>query len=141
MKVLFRRYPVDSGSEEDEDTEQKVEDVVPEVVAGSAVETPEIAEKIDSPVEPEPVEEAVVPVETVASEEVNEERVEVIKTAGPAESSAMKYFIAIVALVVLLCAGTVAYCIILIGLTDYRLNHLWRKPLTMKLAMRQVIRS
>ena len=47
--------------------------------------------------------------ETVASEEVNEERVEVIKTAGPAESSAMKYFIAIVALVVLLCAGTVAY--------------------------------
>lgn len=92
-----------------EDTEQKVEDVVPEVVAGSAVETPEIAEKIDSPVEPEPVEEAVVPVETVASEEVNEERVEVIKTAGPAESSAMKYFIAIVALVVLLCAGTVAY--------------------------------
>ena len=89
--------------------EQKVEDVVPEVVAGSAVETPEIAEKIDSPVEPEPVEEAVVPVETVASEEVNEERVEVIKTAGPAESSAMKYFIAIVALVVLLCAGTVAY--------------------------------
>ena len=49
------------------------------------------------------------PVETVASEEVNEERVEVIKTAGPAESSAMKYFIAIVALVVLLCAGTVAY--------------------------------
>jgi hypothetical protein len=82
---------------------------VPEVVAGSAVETPEIAEKIDSPVEPEPVEEAVVPVETVASEEVNEERVEVIKTAGPAESSAMKYFIAIVALVVLLCAGTVAY--------------------------------
>ena len=82
---------------------------MPEVVAGSAVETPEIAEKIDSPVEPEPVEEAVVPVETVASEEVNEERVEVIKTAGPAESSAMKYFIAIVALVVLLCAGTVAY--------------------------------
>ena len=35
--------------------------------------------------------------------------VEVIKTAGLAESSAMKYFIAIVALVVLLCAGTVAY--------------------------------
>ena len=101
--------PVDSDSEEDEDTEQKVEDAVPEVVAGSAVETPEIAEKTDSPVEPEPVEEAVVPVETVASEEVNEERVEVIKTAGPAESSAMKYFIAIVALVVLLCAGTVAY--------------------------------
>lgn len=107
--TVLEDTPVDSGSEEDEDTEQKVEDVVPEVVAGSAVETPEIAEKIDSPVEPEPVEEAVVPVETVASEEVNEERVEVIKTAGPAESSAMKYFIAIVALVVLLCAGTVAY--------------------------------
>lgn len=98
--TVLEDTPVDSGSEED---------VVPEVVAGSAVETPEIAEKIDSPVEPEPVEEAVVPVETVASEEVNEERVEVIKTAGPAESSAMKYFIAIVALVVLLCAGTVAY--------------------------------
>lgn len=107
--TVLEDTPVDSDSEEDEDTEQKVEDVVPEVVAGSAVETPEIAEKIDSPVEPEPVEEAVVPVETVASEEVNEERVEVIKTAGPAESSAMKYFIAIVALVVLLCAGTVAY--------------------------------
>jgi nucleoid DNA-binding protein/LysM repeat protein len=107
--TVLEDTPVDSGSEEDEDTEQKVEDVVPEVVAGSAVETPEIAEKIDSPVEPEPVEEAVVPVETVASEEVNEERVEVIKTAGPAESSAMKYFIAIVALVILLCAGTVAY--------------------------------
>ena len=107
--TVLEDTPVDSGSEEDEDTEQKVEDVVPEVVAGSAVETPEIAEKIDSPVEPEPVEEAVVPVETVASEEVNEERVEVIKTAGPAESSAMKYFIAIVALVVLLCTGTVAY--------------------------------
>ena len=105
--TVLEDTPVDSGSEEDEDTEQKVEEVVPEVVAGSAVETPEIAEKIDSPVEP--VEEAVVPVETVASEEVNEERVEVIKTAGPAESSAMKYFIAIVALVVLLCAGTVAY--------------------------------
>ena len=99
--TVLEDTPVDSGSEEDEDTEQ--------VVAGSAVETPEIAEKTDSPVEPEPVEEAVVPVETVASEEVNEERVEVIKTAGPAESSAMKYFIAIVALVVLLCAGTVAY--------------------------------
>ena len=107
--TVLEDTPVDSGSEEDEDTEQKVEDAVPEVVAGSAVETPEIAEKIDSPVEPEPVEEAVVPVETVASEEVNEERVEVIKTAGPAESSAMKYFIAIVALVILLCAGTVAY--------------------------------
>ena len=107
--TVLEDTPVDSDSEEDEDTEQKVEDAVPEVVAGSAVETPEIAEKIDSPVEPEPVEEAVVPVETVASEEVNEERVEVIKTAGPAESSAMKYFIAIVALVVLLCAGTVAY--------------------------------
>lgn len=107
--TVLEDTPVDSGSEEDEDTEQKVEDAVPEVVAGSAVETPEIAEKTDSPVEPEPVEEAVVPVETVASEEVNEERVEVIKTAGPAESSAMKYFIAIVALVVLLCAGTVAY--------------------------------
>ena len=106
--TVLEDTPVDSDSEEDEDTEQKVEDVVPEVVAGSAVETPEIAEKIDTPVEPEPVEEAVVPVETVASEEVNEERVEVIKTAGPAESSAMKYFIAIVALVVLLCAGTVA---------------------------------
>ena len=107
--TVLEDTPVDSDSEEDEDTEQKVEDAVPEVVAGSAVETPEIAEKTDSPVEPEPVEEAVVPVETVASEEVNEERVEVIKTAGPAESSAMKYFIAIVALVVLLCAGTVAY--------------------------------
>ena len=107
--TVLEDTPVDSDSEEDEDTEQKVEDAVPEVVAGSAVETPEIAEKIDSPVEPEPVEEAVVPVETVASEEVNEERVEVIKTAGPAESSAMKYFIAIVALVILLCAGTVAY--------------------------------
>ena len=107
--TVLEDTPVDSDSEEDEDTEQKVEDAVPEVVAGSAVETPEIAEKIDTPVEPEPVEEAVVPVETVASEEVNEERVEVIKTAGPAESSAMKYFIAIVALVVLLCAGTVAY--------------------------------
>lgn len=107
--TVLEDTPVDSGSEEDEDTEQKVEDVVPEVVAGSTVEIPEIAEKTDSPVEPEPVEEAVVPVETVASEEVNEERVEVIKTAGPAESSAMKYFIAIVALVVLLCAGTVAY--------------------------------
>ena len=107
--TVLEDTPVDSGSEEDEDTEQKVEDVVPEVVAGSAVETPEIAEKIDSPVEPESVKEAVVPVETVASEEVYEERVEVIKTAGPAESSAMKYFIAIVALVVLLCAGTVAY--------------------------------
>ena len=105
--TVLEDTPVDSDSEEDEDTEQKVEDAVPEVVAGSAVETPEIAEKIDSPVEPEPVEEAVVPVET--SEEVNEERVEVIKTAGPAESSAMKYFIAIVALVILLCAGTVAY--------------------------------
>ena len=108
-RTVLEDTPVDSDSEEDEDTEQKVEDAVPEVVAGSAVETPEIAEKIDSPVEPEPVEEAVVPVETVASEEVNEERVEVIKTAGPAESSAMKYFIAIVALVILLCAGTVAY--------------------------------
>lgn len=107
--TVLEDTPVDSGSEEDEDTEQKVEDVVPEVVAGSTVEIPEIAEKTDSPVEPEPVEEAVVPVETVASEEVNEERVEVIKTAGPAESSAMKYFIAIVALVVLLCAGPVAY--------------------------------
>lgn len=107
--TVLEDTPVDSGSEEDEDTEQKVEDVVPEVVAGSTVEIPEIAEKTDSPVEPEPVEEAVVPVETVASEEVNEERVEVIKTAGPAESSAMKYFIAIVALVVLPCAGTVAY--------------------------------
>lgn len=107
--TVLEDTPVDSDSEEDEDTEQKVEDAVPEVVAGSAVETPEIAEKIDSPVEPEPVEEAVVPVETVASEEVNEERVEVIKTAGPAESFAMKYFIAIVALVILLCAGTVAY--------------------------------
>ena len=104
--TVLEDTPVDSDSEEDEDTEQKVEDVVPEVVAGSAVETPEIAEKTDSPVEPEPVEEAVVPVETVASDEVYEERVEVIKTAGPAESSAMKYFIAIVALVVLLCAGT-----------------------------------
>lgn len=100
--TVLEDTPVDSGSEEDEDTEQKVEDVVPEVVAGSTVEIPEIAEKTDSPVEPEPVEEAVVPVETVASEEVNEERVEVIKTAGPAESSAMKYFIAIVALVVYL---------------------------------------
>lgn len=107
--TVLEDTPVDSDSEEDEDTEQKVEDAVPEVVAGSAVETPEIAEKNDSPVEPEPVEETVAPVETVASEEVNEERVEVIKTAGPAESSAMKYFIAIVALVVLLCAGTVAY--------------------------------
>lgn len=107
--TVLEDTPVDSDSEEDEDTEQKVEDAVSEVVAGSAVETPEIAEKIDSPVEPEPVEEAVVPVETVASEEVYEERVEVIKTAGPAESSAMKYFIAIVALVVLLCAGTIAY--------------------------------
>ena len=47
------------------------------------VEIPEIAEKNDSPVESEPVEETVAPVETVASEEVNEERVEVIKTAGP----------------------------------------------------------
>lgn len=107
--TVLEDTPVDSGSEEDEDTEQKVEDVVPEVVAGSTVEIPEITEKKDTPVEPEPVEEAVAPVETVASEEVNEERVEVIKTAGPAESSAMKYFIAIVALVVLLCAGTVAY--------------------------------
>ena len=107
--TVLEDTPVDSGSEEDEDTEQKVEDVVPEVVAGSTVEIPEIAEKNDSPVESEPVEETVAPVETVASEEVNEERVEVIKTAGPAESSAMKYFIAIVALVVLLCAGTVAY--------------------------------
>ena len=107
--TVLEDTPVDRDSEEEEDTEQKVVDAVPEVVAGSAVETPEIAEKIDSPVEPEPVEEAVVPVETVASEEVNEERVEVIKTAGPAESSAMKYFIAIVALVILLCAGTVAY--------------------------------
>ena len=107
--TVLEDTPVDSDSEEDEETEQKVEDAVSEVVAGSAVETPEIAEKIDSPVEPEPVEEAVVPVETVASEEVYEERVEVIKTAGPAESSAMKYFIAIVALVVLLCAGTIAY--------------------------------
>ena len=107
--TVLEDTPVDSDSEEDEDTEQKVEDAVSEVVAGSAVETPEIAEKIDSPVEPEPVEEAVVPVETVASEEVYEERVEVIKTAGPAESSAMKYFIAIVALVVLPCAGTIAY--------------------------------
>lgn len=107
--TVLEDTPVDSGGEEDEDTEQKVEDVVPEVVAGSTVETPEITEKKDTPVEPEPVEEAVAPVETVASEEVNEERVEVIKTAGPAESSAMKYFIAIVALVVLLCAGTVAY--------------------------------
>ncbi len=105
--TVLEDTPVDSGSEEDEDTEQKVEDVVPEVVAGSTVEIPEIAEKNDSPVESEPVEETVAPVETVASEEVNEERVEVIKTAGPAESSAMKYFIAIVALVVLLCAGTV----------------------------------
>ena len=99
--TVLEDTPVDSGGEEDEDTEQKVEDVVPEVVAGSTVETPEITEKKDTPVEPEPVEEAVAPVETVASEEVNEERVE--------ESSAMKYFIAIVALVVLLCAGTVAY--------------------------------
>ncbi|MCS3209071.1 HU family DNA-binding protein [Bacteroides stercoris] len=107
--TVLEDTPVDSGSEEDEDTEQKVEDVVPEVVAGSTVEIPEIAEKNDSPVESEPVEETVAPVETVASEEVNEERVEVIKTAGPAESSAMKYFIAIVALVVLLCAGAVAY--------------------------------
>lgn len=107
--TVLEDTPVDSGSEEDEDTEQKVEDVVPEVVAGSTVEIPEIAEKTDSPVEPEPVEETVAPVETVASEEVNEEKMEVIKTAGPAESSAMKYFIAIVALVVLLCAGTVAY--------------------------------
>lgn len=107
--TVLEDTPVDSGSEEDEDTEQKVEDVVPEVVAGSTVEIPEIAEKNDSPVESEPVEETVAPVETVASEEVNEERVEVIKTAGPAESSAMKYFIAIVALVVLLCAVTVAY--------------------------------
>ena len=107
--TVLEDTPVDSGSEEDEDTEQKVEDVVPEVVAGSTVEIPEIAEKNDSPVESEPVEETVAPVETVASEEVNEERVEVIKTAGPAESSAMNYFIAIVALVVLLCAGTVAY--------------------------------
>lgn len=107
--TVLEDTPVDSGSEEDEDTEQKVEDVVPEVVAGSTVEIPEIAEKNDSPVESEPVEETVAPVETVASEEVNEERVEVIKTAGPAESSAMKYFIAIVALVVLLCAGIVAY--------------------------------
>ena len=139
--TVLEDTPVDSDSEEDEDTEQKVEDAVPEVVAGSAVETPEIAEKIDSPVEPEPVEEAVVPVETVASEEVNEERVEVIKTAGPAESSAMKYFIAIVALVYCYVQEPSLICIILIGLTDYRLNHLWRKPLTMKLAMRQVIRS
>ena len=107
--TVLEDTPVDSDSEEDEDTEQKVEDAVPEVVAGSTVEIPEIAEKNDSPVESEPVEETVAPVETVASEEVNEERVEVIKTAGPAESSAMKYFIAIVALVVLLCAGTVAY--------------------------------
>lgn len=106
--TVLEDTPVDNGSEEDEDAGQKVEDVVPEVIVG-AVETPEIAEKTDNPVEPESVEEAVAPVDTVASEEVNEERVEVIKTAGPAESSAMKYFIAIVALVVLLCAGTVAY--------------------------------
>ena len=48
--TVLEDTPVDSDSEEDEDTEQKVEDAVPEVVAGSAVETPEIAEKIDSPV-------------------------------------------------------------------------------------------
>ena len=48
--TVLEDTPVDSGSEEDEDTEQKVEDVVPEVVAGSTVEIPEIAEKTDSPV-------------------------------------------------------------------------------------------
>lgn len=43
--TVLEDTPVDSGGEEDEDTEQKVEDVVPEVVAGSTVETPEITEK------------------------------------------------------------------------------------------------
>ena len=52
----------------------------------------------------------------------------------------MKYFIAIVALVVLLCAGTVAYLYYPDWFDELSAEHLWRKPLAMKLVMRQVIR-
>ena len=44
-----------------------------------------------------------------SEEEVGVEEAKAAKTDGPTESSTMKYFIGIVVLVVLLCAGTVVY--------------------------------
>ena len=56
-----------------------------------------------------PEEKAVETLSATSEEEVGVEETKAAKTDGPTESSTMKYFIGIVVLVVLLCAGTVVY--------------------------------
>lgn len=56
-----------------------------------------------------PEEKAVETLSATSEEEVGVEEAKAAKTDGPTESSTMKYFIGIVVLVVLLCAGTVVY--------------------------------
>ena len=75
------------------------------VETSSSEETKSCSEEIT--VSPE--EKAVETLSATSEEEVGVEETKAAKTDGPTESSTMKYFIGIVVLVVLLCAGTVVY--------------------------------
>ena len=75
------------------------------VETSSSEETKSCSEEIT--VSPE--EKAVETLSAISEEEVGVEEAKAAKTDGPTESSTMKYFIGIVVLVVLLCAGTVVF--------------------------------
>ena len=117
--TVLEDTPIDSGNEDEEEAEQKTEggmsgeaessqgvkdavNVPPVEVVREAIA--DIPEEIETPKETESL------VETssaTSEEEVGVEEAKAAKTDGPTESSTMKYFIGIVVLVVLLCAGTV----------------------------------
>lgn len=119
--TVLEDTPIDSGNEDEEEAEQKTEggmsgeaessqgvkdavNVPPVEVVREAIA--DIPEEIETPKETESL------VETssaTSEEEVGVEDAKAAKTDGPTESSTMKYFIGIVVLVVLLCAGTVVY--------------------------------
>lgn len=119
--TVLEDTPIDSGNEDEEEAEQKTEggmsgeaessqgvkdavNVPPVEVVREAIA--DIPEEIETPKETESL------VETssaTSEEEVGVEEAKAAKTDGPTESSTMKYFIGIVVLVVLLCAGTVVY--------------------------------